>query len=57
NNLESDEPFVTQIRAYNQILTFSSLGVNLDEKLANAKEGFTHSGFKENYIIRFVVLC
>ncbi|CAI2190137.1 18133_t:CDS:1, partial [Funneliformis geosporum] len=39
NDPESDEPFVTQIQAYNQVLAFTSLGVNLDEKLANAKEG------------------
>ncbi|CAI2195237.1 9965_t:CDS:1, partial [Funneliformis geosporum] len=38
-NSDSDESFVTHIRAYNQILAFTSLGVNLDKELANAKKG------------------
>ncbi|CAI2197384.1 19421_t:CDS:1, partial [Funneliformis geosporum] len=39
NNPDSDEPFVTHIRAYNQVLAFISLGVNLDKEFANAKKG------------------
>ncbi|CAI2198355.1 7884_t:CDS:1, partial [Funneliformis geosporum] len=39
NNPDSDEPFVTYIRAYNQVLAFTSLCVNLDKELANAKKG------------------
>ncbi|CAG8671726.1 6212_t:CDS:2 [Funneliformis mosseae] len=34
----SNEPYITQIRAYNQVLAFTSLDVNLNEELANAKK-------------------
>jgi hypothetical protein len=39
NNPDSGEPHVNQIRAYNQVLAFTSLGANIDEDLANAREG------------------
>ncbi|CAG8711926.1 11059_t:CDS:2, partial [Funneliformis mosseae] len=38
NNSISDEPYITQIRAYNQVLTFTFLDVNLNKELANAKK-------------------
>ncbi|CAG8445936.1 2851_t:CDS:2 [Funneliformis caledonium] len=38
NNSELDESYVTQIRAYNQVFTFTFLGVKLDEKLINTKK-------------------
>ena len=34
-----NEPYVNHIRAYNQVLAFTSLGANIDQELANAKEG------------------
>src|SRR3989337_3727285 len=39
NDPDSDEPFVNLIRAYNHVLAFTSLGANIDEQLANAREG------------------
>jgi len=39
NDPNTDEPYVNQIRAYNQILAFTSLGANIDENLANACDG------------------
>ena len=35
----TNEPYVSQIRAYNQVLAFTSLGANIDEDLANARDG------------------
>ena len=39
NDPDSDEPYVKQIRLYNQILAFTSVSANVDNNLANAKEG------------------
>ena len=39
NDPNSDDPFVNQIRAYNHVLAFTSLGATIDEELANAREG------------------
>src|SRR6185295_11504506 len=39
NDPKSNEPFVNKIRAYNQVLAFSSIGTNLDKDLADAREG------------------
>ncbi|GES92235.1 uncharacterized protein LOC114268814 [Rhizophagus clarus] len=39
NDPITNEPYVNQIRAYNQVLAFTSLGANIDENLANAKDG------------------
>lgn len=39
NDLNTNKPYVDNIRAYNSILAFTSLGANIDEELANAKEG------------------
>ena len=36
---ESNVLCVTQIRAYNQLFAFTSIGTNLDKNLANAREG------------------
>ena len=35
----NNTPYVDKIRAYNSILAFTSLGANIDEELANAREG------------------
>jgi hypothetical protein len=32
-------PYVSQIRSYNQVLAFTSLGANIDKELANAQDG------------------
>ena len=39
NDPTTNEPYVNQIRAYNQVLAFTSLGANIDENLANARDG------------------
>ena len=39
NDPITNEPYINQIRAYNQVLAFTSLGANIDENLANAKDG------------------
>jgi len=39
NDPNTNRLFVEQIRAYNSVFAFTSLEVNLDETLANAKEG------------------
>ncbi|GES80817.1 LOW QUALITY PROTEIN: uncharacterized protein LOC114645498 [Rhizophagus clarus] len=39
NDPITNEPYVNQIRAYNQVLAFTSLDANIDENLANAKDG------------------
>ncbi len=39
NDPDSDEPYVNQIRAYNQVLAFTSIGAKVDKELANAKDG------------------
>ena len=39
NDPDSDEPYVKQIRLYNQILAFTSVSADVDLDLANAKEG------------------
>jgi hypothetical protein len=39
NDPISNEPYVNQIRSYNQVLAFTSLGANIDNELANAREG------------------
>ncbi|PKK65714.1 hypothetical protein RhiirC2_808469 [Rhizophagus irregularis] len=39
NDPNTDKPYVDNIRAYNSIFAFTSLGANIDEDLANAKEG------------------
>ena len=41
---KSKEPFVNKIRAYNQVLAFSSIGTNLDKDLADAREENYTSG-------------
>ena len=35
----ANQPYVDNIWAYNNVLAFTSLGVNFDQELANAKEG------------------
>src|SRR5581483_6410522 len=35
----TNEPYINQIRAYNQIFAFTSLGAKIDKDLVNAKEG------------------
>uniref|UniRef100_U9UV61 Helitron helicase-like domain-containing protein n=1 Tax=Rhizophagus irregularis (strain DAOM 181602 / DAOM 197198 / MUCL 43194) TaxID=747089 RepID=U9UV61_RHIID len=37
--LDGQKPYIDSIRAYNSIFAFTSLGANIDEDLANAKEG------------------
>ncbi|CAB4477605.1 unnamed protein product [Rhizophagus irregularis] len=39
NDPNTDKPYIDSIRAYNSIFAFTSLGANIDEDLANAKEG------------------
>jgi hypothetical protein len=39
NDPDTDEPYINQIRAYNQVLAFTFLGTNIDENLVNAKDG------------------
>src|SRR3954463_7155762 len=39
NDPNTNEPYVDNIRAYNSVLAFTSLGANIDEDLANAREG------------------
>ena len=39
NDPNTDEPFINHIRAYNQVLAFTSIRANIDEDLANAREG------------------
>ena len=34
-----NEPYVNQIRSYNQVLAFTSLRTNIDNELANAQKG------------------
>jgi len=36
---DANEPYVKLIRAYNSLLAFTSLGANIDEELANEREG------------------
>ncbi len=36
---DSNEPYINNIRAYNQVLAFTSLRADVDKNLANAKEG------------------
>ncbi|PKY62812.1 hypothetical protein RhiirA4_489984, partial [Rhizophagus irregularis] len=54
NDPNTDKPYVNNIRAYNSIFAFTSLGANIDEDLANAKEGALYHRIgglmpKENY--------
>ena len=50
----SKEQFVNKIRAYNQVLAFTSVGTNLDKELANAKEGvYTYRIQRELYYFFF----
>ena len=39
NDPDLDKPYVKQIRLYNQILAFTSVSADVDNNLANAKEG------------------
>ena len=39
SNDPTNSPYVDNIRAYNSVLAFTSLGANFDQELANAKEG------------------
>jgi len=38
-NSNTNEPYINNIRAYNQVLAFTSLRADIDKNLANAKEG------------------
>ncbi|GBC01665.1 hypothetical protein RclHR1_04290001 [Rhizophagus clarus] len=52
NDPITNEPYVNQIRAYNQVLAFTSLGANIDENLANAKDGIYTFRIQGAFIFR-----